>query len=200
MWLWLVLAVIATANLASGVEEDATGRAWPRQERRFDDESEQTNAIADEVDVILADEEGGGERGLVPQLWPNYTAPTEPPAHEVKCPAARLACAYRAGCGLALQSYAVACHALNKEAGSKCSSHCRHALIALLSTVEGARLMEVKLNSPVPLPRDSGSTVKPIFPQFAASQKGRDQLRGGAGWLGAKATGRKGPRATKTFF
>ncbi len=48
-------------------------------------------------------------RGLVPQLWPNYTGPPVPPAEEVPCDTARLKCAYRAGCGLALQNYVLAC-------------------------------------------------------------------------------------------
>ena len=48
-------------------------------------------------------------RGLVPQLWANYTEPTQPPAENVTCNVARLLCANRAGCGLALQNYALGC-------------------------------------------------------------------------------------------
>ncbi len=48
-------------------------------------------------------------RGLVPQLWPNYTGPPLPPAETVPCGEARIKCAYRDGCGLALQNYAIAC-------------------------------------------------------------------------------------------
>ena len=48
-------------------------------------------------------------RGLVPQLLANYTAPSLPPAHEVGCNHATMACAYRAGCGLALQQYMKSC-------------------------------------------------------------------------------------------
>jgi hypothetical protein len=36
-------------------------------------------------------------RGLVPQLWPNYTGPELPDPESVSCNDARLACAYRAG-------------------------------------------------------------------------------------------------------
>lgn len=82
-------------------------------------------------------------RGLVPQLWPNYTGPAEPLAESVSCNVARMKCAYRAGCGLALQNYALGCLDLVKGKTQVCSTHCRHALIALMSTHEGQRLMKV---------------------------------------------------------
>ncbi len=86
-------------------------------------------------------------RGLVPQLWPNYTAPTPPPAEEVSCNMAYLQCSYRAGCGLALQKYTLACADLAHGRTRKCSTHCRHTLIALMSTKEGQRLMKVRFLS-----------------------------------------------------
>ena len=48
-------------------------------------------------------------RGLVPQLWANYTIPTEPPAENVSCNVARWKCANRPGCSMALQNYALGC-------------------------------------------------------------------------------------------
>ena len=81
-------------------------------------------------------------RGLVPQLMANYTAPSLPPAHEVGCNHATMACAYRGGCGLALQQYMQSCSDLVSGVTDTCSKDCRFALIALLSTPEGKRLME----------------------------------------------------------
>jgi len=81
-------------------------------------------------------------RGLVPQLLANYTAPSLPPAHEVGCNHATMACAYRAGCGLALKQYMQSCSDLVSGVTNICSKDCKFSLIALLSTPEGARLME----------------------------------------------------------
>ena len=47
--------------------------------------------------------EGREVRALVPQLLPNYTTPSPPPASSVSCSQAWLSCTYRDGCGLALQ-------------------------------------------------------------------------------------------------
>ena len=82
-------------------------------------------------------------RPLVPQLLPNYTTPSLPPASEVTCNYASLACTYRAGCGSALKQYMAMCQDLVQGVTTKCSMGCRHALIALISTNEGERLMQV---------------------------------------------------------
>ena len=82
-------------------------------------------------------------RPLVPQLLPNYTTPSLPPASEVTCNYASLACTYRAGCGSALKQYMAMCRDLVQGVTTKCSMGCRHALIALISTNEGERLMQV---------------------------------------------------------
>ena len=82
-------------------------------------------------------------RPLVPQLLPNYTTPSLPLASEVTCNYASLACTYRAGCGSALKQYQAMCQDLVQGITSKCSMGCRHALIALISTEEGERLMQV---------------------------------------------------------
>ena len=85
-------------------------------------------------------------RGLVPQLMANYSAPSLAPAHTVSCTAATLACAKRDGCGSALEQYLVSCGDLvtgpAPAPAPACSQHCRLSLIALLSTPEGARLMQ----------------------------------------------------------
>ena len=86
-------------------------------------------------------------RGLVPQLWSNYSGPDLPPPESVSCNDARLQCAYRAGCGLALQNYVLGCSDLVKGTGKTCNTHCRHSLIALMSTPEGQRLMKVSTKS-----------------------------------------------------
>ena len=86
----------------------------------------------------------GPHRGLVPQLWANFTAPTEPPARNVSCAVARLKCAQRDGCGLALRNYFVGCSAILDGESGVCTTRCRYALIALMSTHEGKRLMKVR--------------------------------------------------------
>ena len=91
---------------------------------------------------------GGRERssrGLVPQLMANYSGPEVTPAHEVSCSLASLACAQRDGCGSALSGYLVSCSDLVtglSPGPGQCSRQCQLSLIALLSTEEGARLME----------------------------------------------------------
>ena len=82
--------------------------------------------------------------GTVPQLLPNYTGPELPDPESVPCDVARLKCAFRSGCGLALQNYALGCMELVKGRSQQCNTHCRHSLIALVSTLEGQRLMKVK--------------------------------------------------------
>lgn len=83
-------------------------------------------------------------RGLVPQLMANYSGPEVTPAHEVSCGLASLACAQRDGCGSALDGYLLTCSDLvtGSAPGGQCSRQCQLSLIALLSTPEGARLME----------------------------------------------------------
>ena len=81
-------------------------------------------------------------RGLVPQLMANYSSPSLPPAGEVVCSQASLVCANREGCGLALQHYISSCSDLVTGLTNTCSKDCRLALIALLSTPEGERLMQ----------------------------------------------------------
>lgn len=79
--------------------------------------------------------------GLVPQLMANYTAPSLPPAEEVSCDSAALSCFNRGGCGMALKQYTLSCSDLSQGITDTCSPACKLALIALLSTPEGARLM-----------------------------------------------------------
>ena len=83
--------------------------------------------------------------GTVPQLLPNFTGPKLPNPETVPCDVARLKCAFRSGCGLALQNYALGCLDLVQGKSHICNNHCRHSLIALVSTTEGKRLMKVKI-------------------------------------------------------
>jgi growth arrest-specific protein 1 len=57
------------------------------------------------------------------------------------CEEARLKCAYRTGCGMALQNYLVGCSGVLHGSGTSCPESCQHALIALTSTEEGKNLM-----------------------------------------------------------
>lgn len=60
------------------------------------------------------------------------------------CENARMKCAYRVGCGKALQNYLVGCSAvLQGPQPTYCPEICQHSLIALTSTEEGKELMRV---------------------------------------------------------
>lgn len=61
------------------------------------------------------------------------------------CEEARMKCAYRVGCGKALQNYLVGCSAvLQGPQPTYCPVICQHSLIALTSTEEGKELMRVR--------------------------------------------------------
>ena len=72
---------------------------------------------------------------------------SSPPSVQVGCDIAQLKCAYRAGCGLALQNYMLGCADVANGRTDSCNTHCRHSLIALMSTHEGKRLMKVSENA-----------------------------------------------------
>lgn len=60
------------------------------------------------------------------------------------CEDARMKCAYRSGCGMAIQNYMVGCSAvLQGPDVDYCPEICQHSLIALTSTEEGKALMTV---------------------------------------------------------
>lgn len=59
----------------------------------------------------------------------------------IRCEEAKLRCAYRTGCGTALQHYFTGCAPVLQS--NDCSETCQHALIALTSTDEGKELMTV---------------------------------------------------------
>ena len=118
-----VLSILLLLLLCSDLAQ-AQRRKRPRGSRRSDSPLERSS------------------RGLVPQLLANYSSPSPPPAGEVVCSQASLVCANREGCGLALQHYISSCSDLVTGATRSCSKDCRLALIALLSTPEGERLMQ----------------------------------------------------------
>ncbi|XP_028158130.1 growth arrest-specific protein 1-like [Ostrinia furnacalis] len=62
-------------------------------------------------------------------------------ADALRCQEAQMRCAYRAGCGAALQNYEMMCNDVLVETDAKCTEACEYALIALTSTVEGKDLM-----------------------------------------------------------
>ena len=82
-------------------------------------------------------------KGLVPQLWPNYTGPVEPAPETVPCNEAWMKCGFREGCRFALENYNLGCLDLVKGKTDVCNTYCKHSLIALMSTHEGRRLMKV---------------------------------------------------------
>lgn len=66
----------------------------------------------------------------------------------LSCEDARLKCAYRDGCGMALQNYIVGCSTVLQGAGrlDYCPEMCQYSLIALTSTEEGKDLMNCECN------------------------------------------------------
>ncbi|XP_023316795.1 growth arrest-specific protein 1-like [Trichogramma pretiosum] len=59
----------------------------------------------------------------------------------MRCDDANLRCAYRAGCGRALQHYLTRCASVLQGDVNECPEFCQHALIGLMSTDEGKELM-----------------------------------------------------------
>ena len=118
------VTVVLLLTLCTSLLAQAQRRKRPRGSRRSDDPLERSS------------------RGLVPQLMANYSSPELPPAGEVVCSQASLVCVNREGCGLALQHYISSCSDLVTGLTNTCSKDCRLALIALLSTPEGERLMQ----------------------------------------------------------
>ena len=128
--------VVIESEVANKDADDDEERRYEETDDHYDsDDDEEDSAVVSRVPF----------RGLVPQLLPNYTGPDLPPAESVSCNEARLQCAYRAGCGLALQNYVLGCSDLTKGTSKTCNTHCRHSLIALMSTPEGQRLMKVRV-------------------------------------------------------
>ncbi|CAG9765962.1 unnamed protein product [Ceutorhynchus assimilis] len=68
----------------------------------------------------------------------------------IPCEEARLKCAYRKGCGTALQNYLVGCSGVlqSPEEALYCPQVCEYSLIALVSTEEGKALMECDCSDP----------------------------------------------------
>lgn len=135
--------VVIESEVASNDDKDDD------DERRYEETDDHYDNDDDDEDGVVASRVPF--RGLVPQLLPNYTGPDLPPAESVSCNEARLQCAYRAGCGLALQNYVLGCSDLTKGTSKTCNTHCRHSLIALMSTPEGQRLMKVRIRPLFPL-------------------------------------------------
>ncbi|KAF4526774.1 hypothetical protein B566_EDAN012314 [Ephemera danica] len=84
--------------------------------------------------------------------------PVSPRERGESCEQARLKCAYRVGCGMALQNYLVGCSLVvedndrpapddplaGRATARRCPEPCQHALIALTSTDEGKHLMNCR--------------------------------------------------------
>ena len=63
----------------------------------------------------------------------------------MSCDDARMRCAYRTGCGRALQHYITRCASVLQGDVRDCPEMCQHALVALMSTDEGKELMTVSI-------------------------------------------------------
>ena len=65
-------------------------------------------------------------------------------AMAITCEEARMKCAFRTGCGNALQGYILGCSAILQDSPpDTCPEECQNALVALSSTDEGTDLMTV---------------------------------------------------------
>ncbi|KAG0710999.1 Growth arrest-specific protein 1 [Chionoecetes opilio] len=80
-----------------------------------------------------------GEQTTTPT--PTSLMPT-PLATPMTCEDARIKCALRFGCGMALQNYMLGCADLISGRTSECDPYCMNSLIALTSTEEGHYLMD----------------------------------------------------------
>ena len=121
------------------------GNLGGRKDRRRQEDGEERGGEGRRGDDSSEDEgRERSSRGLVPQLLPNYTVPELPPPSDVGCSYAFMSCAYRDGCGTALQQYELTCGELSSGVTTTCSRSCQHALVALLSTPEGGRLMQCR--------------------------------------------------------
>lgn len=69
-------------------------------------------------------------------VWRTHGSTDE---HEgpLKCDVARMKCAFRRGCGMALQNYVIECADVISGRTRRCSDFCQKSLIALTSTNEG---------------------------------------------------------------
>ncbi|XP_059478879.1 growth arrest-specific protein 1-like [Neocloeon triangulifer] len=77
----------------------------------------------------------------------NATLLQRTPLSRDSCENARLKCAYRSGCGQALQNYMMGCSFMLDSGPAVlnyCPEPCQHALIALTSTEEGKNLMNCR--------------------------------------------------------
>ncbi|GBP64232.1 hypothetical protein EVAR_21549_1 [Eumeta japonica] len=66
-------------------------------------------------------------------------------ARSPPCSDVRMRCAYRSGCGAALNNYMELCAEVLSNPMGHCPEPCQHALIALTSTEEGKDLMNLEL-------------------------------------------------------
>ena len=124
--------------LSAGCGDDS---ARVTQCKRICDKREMCDDRTDQMDCIDDCTEQTYFSDAYVSEWARCVAPDD-----VSCNVARLKCAYRASCGLALQSYVIACQDLSKGRTDTCNTHCKHALIALMSTHEGKRLMKVRMS------------------------------------------------------
>ena len=69
------------------------------------------------------------------------TQPQEPQIRP-RCEVAQAECAFRQGCGMALQAYMIDCGDLISGISERCPAACQRALIALMSTEEGEILVD----------------------------------------------------------
>merc|ERR1712223_1830239 len=168
---FVILTFLMASEAAKLVEEFVLreGHQKNRQERRFENKnnviqqqeiefvyeepggrsqnSDDNEVIQEEIVIVQETDSkpttpNSAHKGLVPQLWPNYTGPVEPAPETVACNVAWMKCGFREGCRFALENYNLGCLDLVKGKTQVCNTYCKHSLIALMSTHEGQRLMK----------------------------------------------------------
>lgn len=63
--------------------------------------------------------------------------------NQVMCEDVRLKCAFGPGCSMALHNYFAKCDRMLQADSTKCPESCLFALVALISTEDGKRMLDV---------------------------------------------------------
>lgn len=79
----------------------------------------------------------GGERGLA------YADASVVERHQISCEEVRVRCAFGAGCSVALHNYFAKCDKVLQADSTSCPESCLYALVALTSTEDGKRMLDV---------------------------------------------------------
>lgn len=83
----------------------------------------------------------GGGRGLA------YADASVVERHQISCEEVRVRCAFGTGCSVALHNYFAKCDKVLQADSTSCPESCLYALVALTSTEDGKRMLDVSFLS-----------------------------------------------------